>query len=84
MENITGTRFGTQHNNNIESYRGSSVVALRDGDPESSRTWKTTNQVRIQTTNNIHHPTFFTSPFSLPMSDFRFLFVCFVLFCLVE
>ena len=46
MENITGTRFGTQHNNNIESYRGSSVVVLRDGDPESSRTWKTTNQVR--------------------------------------
>ncbi len=44
MENITGSRFGTQLNS-IEPYRGSSVVTLRDGDPESSRTWKTTNQI---------------------------------------
>ena len=44
MENITGTRFGTC-STSIEPYRGSSVVALRDGDPESSRTWKTTNQI---------------------------------------
>ena len=45
MENITGSRFGTNNKTSIEQYRGSSVVHLRDGDPESSRPWKTTNQV---------------------------------------
>ena len=46
MENITGTRFNTcQSKKSVETYRGSSVVTLRDGDPESSRTWKTTNQI---------------------------------------
>lgn len=30
-----------------EKYRGSSQIRLRDGDPESARPWKTTNQVNF-------------------------------------
>mmetsp|Transcript_8215 Transcript_8215/g.27297 ORF Transcript_8215/g.27297 Transcript_8215/m.27297 type:complete len:167 (-) Transcript_8215:821-1321(-) len=50
MENTPGKRFGFKAKGGkeatvTESYRGSSQVALRDGDPDSTRPWKTTNQV---------------------------------------
>lgn len=46
MENYMGKRFGLKvTRDSVESYRGSSQVVLADGHPDSSKPWKTTNQV---------------------------------------
>lgn len=50
MENIAGSRFGPHPTIKTEQYRGSSRVYLGDGDPESRRAWKTTNQVFAECT----------------------------------
>lgn len=50
MENIVGSRFGPHPTIKTEAYRGSSNVRLGDGDPESRRAWKTTNQVFAECT----------------------------------
>jgi hypothetical protein len=43
--NVVGNRHKLHPCIKTETYRGSSQVRLADGDPESTRPWKTTNQV---------------------------------------
>ena len=43
MKNTVGRRFGVGSVSKTESYRGSSQVQLKDGDPRGNF-WKTTNQ----------------------------------------
>lgn len=46
MENVVGNRHKLHPCIKHERYRGSSQIKFSDGDPDSSRPWKTTNQVR--------------------------------------
>ncbi|KAK9842826.1 hypothetical protein WJX74_002994 [Apatococcus lobatus] len=50
MENTVGCRHRLHPVIKHEKYRGSSQIKLRDGDPESARPWKTTNQVFAECT----------------------------------
>lgn len=45
MENVVGNRHKLHPCIKHERYRGSSQIKFSDGDPDSSRPWKTTNQV---------------------------------------
>ena len=47
MENVVGNRHKLHPCIKHERYRGSSQIKFSDGDPDSSRPWKTTNQVGI-------------------------------------
>lgn len=46
MENVVGNRHKLHPCIKHERYRGSSQIKFSDGDPDSSRPWKTTNQVQ--------------------------------------
>lgn len=46
MENVVGNRHKLHPCIRHERYRGSSQIKFSDGDPDSSRPWKTTNQVQ--------------------------------------
>ncbi|DBA72785.1 hypothetical protein WJX79_005325 [Trebouxia sp. C0005] len=45
MENVVGNRHKLHPCIKHEKYRGSSQIRFSDGDPDSRRPWKTTNQV---------------------------------------
>ena len=47
MENVVGNRHKLHPCIKHERYRGSSQIKFSDGDPDSSRPWKTTNQVEF-------------------------------------
>lgn len=47
MENVVGNRHKLHPCIKHERYRGSSQIKFSDGDPDSSRPWKTTNQVQF-------------------------------------
>lgn len=49
MENVVGNRHKLHPCIKHERYRGSSQIRFSDGDPDSSRPWKTTNQVHFAT-----------------------------------
>jgi len=57
MDNIPGKRFGFKSTRNSkEAYRGSSQINFNDGDPDSSRPWKTTNQVYSECALGVNKP----------------------------
>ncbi|KAK9845232.1 hypothetical protein WJX81_000588 [Elliptochloris bilobata] len=61
LTNMVGTRHKLHPCIMAERYRGSSKVQLVDGDPESKRKWRTTNQVfaacaRVQDTIGLANP----------------------------
>lgn len=58
MENVVGNRHKLHPCIKHERYRGSSQIKFSDGDPDSSRPWKTTNQVFAL--RNIHGPSQYT------------------------
>lgn len=45
LTNIAGKRYGVHPTTSTERYKGQSQVRLADADPESRKSWKTTNQV---------------------------------------
>ena len=51
MENVVGNRHKLHPCIKHERYRGSSQIRFSDGDPDSSRPWKTTNQVQCLLTH---------------------------------
>mmetsp|Transcript_37025 Transcript_37025/g.104540 ORF Transcript_37025/g.104540 Transcript_37025/m.104540 type:complete len:183 (+) Transcript_37025:189-737(+) len=61
MENIVGKHYQTPTTCKTETYRGMSHLQLHDGDIESTRAWKTTNQVfsectEVQSTVGLSNP----------------------------
>jgi len=57
MENTPGQRFGFKPTRDTkEAYRGSSQITFNDGDPDSSRPWKTTNQVYSECALGVNKP----------------------------
>jgi len=57
MENHPGQRFGLKVTRDTqETYRGSSQINFNDGDPDSSRPWKTTNQLYAECAQGVDKP----------------------------
>uniref|UniRef100_A0A061SFA7 Uncharacterized protein n=1 Tax=Tetraselmis sp. GSL018 TaxID=582737 RepID=A0A061SFA7_9CHLO len=61
MENVVGRKYQPPITCKTETYRGMSHITIKDGDPDSTRPWKTTNQVfaectAVQNTTGLGNP----------------------------